>query len=231
MESWRKNYLEGRRRARRPRARRIFAKVKKMLLRLEGDVLRISVRPREFIYIDLSRRYFKLGAIEEPIITLDMIYLPVHVVEDTSDTTPIARAVGWDFNVGTLDGFSPETGWIRIDTTALAKVHEGMKGKRRRVQGKVKGERTKRRLLGKYRERERNRAKNHQVKIAKAIRGLGEVNGFEGLDKRGMLTRSHPWNRRIADTDWRGIAARVSVGGGAVEVDPRLTSRTCSRCG
>ncbi|MGC9016230.1 MAG: zinc ribbon domain-containing protein, partial [Conexivisphaera sp.] len=68
-------------------------------------------------------------------------------------------------------------------------------------------------------------------KIAKAIRGLGEVNGFEGLDKGGMLTRSHSWNRRIADTDWRGIAARVSMGGGAVEVDPRLTSRTCSRCG
>ncbi|MGC9015173.1 MAG: zinc ribbon domain-containing protein [Conexivisphaera sp.] len=69
------------------------------------------------------------------------------------------------------------------------------------------------------------------MKIAKAIRGLGEVNGFEGLDEGGMLTRSHPWNRRIADTDWRGIAARVSVGGGAVEVDPHLTSRTCSRCG
>jgi putative transposase len=69
------------------------------------------------------------------------------------------------------------------------------------------------------------------VKIAKSIRGLGEVNGFEGLDKGDMLIRSHSWNRRIADTDWRGIAARVSMGGGTVEVDPRLTSRTCSRCG
>ncbi|MGB9734062.1 MAG: RNA-guided endonuclease TnpB family protein, partial [Conexivisphaera sp.] len=49
MESWRKNYLEGRRRARCPRARRIFARVKKTLLRLEGDVLRISVRPNEFV--------------------------------------------------------------------------------------------------------------------------------------------------------------------------------------
>ena len=81
------------------------------------------------------------------------------------------------------------------------------------------------------REAWRDGARNHQVKISKAIRGLGEVNGFERLDKRGMLTRSRSWNRRIADTDWRGIAARVSMGGGAVEVDPRLTSRTCSRCG
>jgi transposase len=87
-----------------------------------------------------------------------------------------------------------------------------------------------RRLLKKYRGRERNRARNHQVKISKAIRGLGEVNGFERLDKGGMLTHSRSWNRRIADTDWRGIAARVSMGG-AVEVDPYLTSRTCSRCG
>ncbi|MGC8773394.1 MAG: hypothetical protein ACP5RJ_08070, partial [Conexivisphaera sp.] len=165
--SWRRNYLEGRRRARRPRARRIFARVKRTLFRLEGDALRISVGPREFIYMDLSGRYFKLGEVGEPIITLGRIYLPMYV-EDTSDTTPPARAIGWDFNVGSLDGFSPETGWIRIDTTALAKVHERMKGKRGNVQSKVKGERTKRRLLEKYRGRERNRAKNHQIKIAKA---------------------------------------------------------------
>jgi transposase len=81
------------------------------------------------------------------------------------------------------------------------------------------------------REAWRDGARNHQVKISKAIRGLGEVNGFEGLDEGGMLTHSRSRNRRIADTDWRGIAARVSVGGGAVEVDPHLTSRTCSRCG
>ncbi|MGC9076801.1 MAG: hypothetical protein ACP5HT_06165 [Conexivisphaera sp.] len=230
MESWRKNYLKGRRKAICPQATRLFARVKKTLFKLENDELRISVRPNEFVYIDLSRRYFRLGAIGEPIITLGRIYLPMYV-EDSVGDRPIARAIGWDFNMGSLDGFSPETGWIRIDTTALAKVHERMKGKRGRVQSKVKGERTKRRLLEKYRGRERNRARNHQIKIAKTIRELGEVNGFEGLDKRGMLTRSRPWNRRIADTDWRGIAARVSMGGGAVEVDPYLTSRTCSRCG
>jgi putative transposase len=54
MESWRRNYLEGRRRARRPRARRIFARVKKTLFRLEGDA-REEVRGDIPLIIDQRR--------------------------------------------------------------------------------------------------------------------------------------------------------------------------------
>ncbi|MGC8600127.1 MAG: hypothetical protein ACP5LX_03590 [Nitrososphaeria archaeon] len=148
IKSWRKNYVKGRRKAICPQTTKLFARVKQTLFKLENDELRISVKPNEFVYIDLSGRYFKLGVVGEPIITPDMIYLPVYV-DDESNTTPPAKAIGWDSNVGSLDGFSPETGWIRIDTAALAKVHERMKEKRGKIQKKVRGERTKRRLLKK----------------------------------------------------------------------------------
>ncbi|MGC8696750.1 MAG: RNA-guided endonuclease TnpB family protein, partial [Conexivisphaera sp.] len=117
IKSWRKNYLKGRGEAICPQATKLFARVKQTLFKLENDKLRISVKPNEFVYIDISKKYFKLGALGEPIITLERIYLPMYV-EDSEGDRPIARAVGWDFNVGSLDGFSPETGWIRIDTTA-----------------------------------------------------------------------------------------------------------------
>ena len=32
-------------------------------------------------------------------------------------------SVAWDFNLLSLDGYSPETGWVRIDTKKLASVH------------------------------------------------------------------------------------------------------------
>mgnify|MGYP001772543217 CR=1 FL=1 len=41
----------------------------------------------------------------------------------------------WDFL--SIDGYSPETGWIRIDTKALASAHISAFEKRRNVQRKA----------------------------------------------------------------------------------------------
>jgi len=46
-------------------------------------------------------------------------------------------AVAWDFNLLSLDGYSPETGWVRIDTKKLASVHISSFEKRRSVQRKA----------------------------------------------------------------------------------------------
>ena len=60
LKSWRKNYVKGDRRRRRPTARRLFARAKQTLIKLEGEKLRVTIKPGEHVYIDLSKRYFPL---------------------------------------------------------------------------------------------------------------------------------------------------------------------------
>jgi hypothetical protein len=64
-------------------------------------------------------------------------------------------------------------------------------------------------VLSKYTRRERNRARKHQVEIARVMNSSAEVNGFERLRKERMYSRSGVWNRRVMRTDWRAIMRRV----------------------
>ncbi|PSN93868.1 hypothetical protein B9Q09_05020 [Candidatus Marsarchaeota G2 archaeon ECH_B_SAG-C16] len=142
--------------------------------------------------------------------------------------------MAWDFNLLSLDGYSPETGWIRIDTSKLASIHIASFEKRRSVQRRASHSKKARRVLSKYSNRERNRAGKHQLEIARVIQSLCGSVGLEELKKQGMFTRSRIWNRRISRSDWRGIAKilegrlwEVKV----VELDPYGSSSYCSRCG
>jgi len=237
MESWRKNYNKGYRKRKRPVARRLFARAPQDVCKLEGDELRVTLAPGKFVWFDMSRRYFPLPkevssrGIGQPVITPDRIHIPIRVPSAPSDgesIRPLARAMAWDSNMLSLDGYSPETGWVRIDTRALATVHISSFEKRRSVQRKLKRSKRGKRVRAKYSRRERNRAGKHRVEIARVIGSLAEVNGFEELRPGRMYTRSRVWNRRIARADWRSIAKGVE---GAVEVPPQHTSDTCSRCG
>jgi len=237
FKSWRKNYVKGDRRRRRPTARRLFARAKQTLIKLEGEKLRVTVKPGEYVYLDLSKRYFPLpgevssAGLGEPVITPEKIHLPVHYGDGNQGGKP---GVAWDFNLLSLDGYSPETGWIRIDTSKLASIHIASFEKRRSVQRRASHSKKARRVLSKYSNRERNRAGKHQLEITRVIQSLCGPVGLEELKKQGMFTRSRIWNRRISRSDWRGTAKilegrlwEVKV----VELDPYGSSSYCSRCG
>jgi putative transposase len=126
LKSWRKNYVKGERKRRRPTARRLFVRAKQTLVKLEGEKLRLTVKPAEYVYLDLSKRYFPLphevssAGLGEPVITPEKIHLPIHYEDKNQGGKP---AVAWDFNLLSLNGYSPETGWVRIDTSRLASIH------------------------------------------------------------------------------------------------------------
>ncbi|MGC8937352.1 MAG: zinc ribbon domain-containing protein, partial [Candidatus Methanomethylicaceae archaeon] len=132
-----------------------------------------------------------------------------------------------DSNLLSLDGFSPETGWVRIDTKPLSTVHISSFEKRRSLQKKSKSKKV-RMKLQKYSKREKNRARKHQIEISRVMKALAKVNGFEVLKKERMYTRGKKWNRSLARSDWRSIRRLVE---GCVELQPAYTSKTCSRCG
>jgi len=237
FKSWRKNYVKGDRKGRRPTARRLFARAKQTLIKLEGEKLRLTVKPGEHVYLDLSARYFPLpgevssSGLGEPVITLEKVHLPVHYEEATQEGNP---SVAWDFNLLSLDGYSPETGWIRIDTSKLSSVHTSSFEKRRSIQRRASKSKKARRVLSKYSNRERNRARKHQLEIARVIQSVCGSVGLEELSKQGMYKRPRTWNRRILRSDWRSIT-QILVGrlgeAGVEELDPYGSSSLCSRCG
>jgi len=231
MDSWKKNYDKGKRKRKCPIVKRPFVRVKQTLMKIEGEQLRITIKPREFVYIDLSKRYFKLnGKIGEPILTIDKIHIPIHHPEE-ANKNKIEGNIGWDFNLKSIDGFSPETGWIRIDTKPLQTIHISSFERRRRLQKKASKSRKVKEILNKTRHREMNRAKNGAHLIANALTSFGKRNGFENLEKEGMFRKYRIWNRKIARTDWRKISSIASYKSESVIINPYHTSKDCSRCG
>ena len=257
LDSWKKNYDKGKRKRNCPIAKRLFVRVKQTLMKIEGDKLRISIKPYQFVYIDLSKRYFKIdGRIGEPILTPTHIHLPIEQdnskdnnsmvrlvagklceanKDNNSQTSQkVAKKIGWDLNKYSMDGFSPELGWIRIDLNRLHKVHTAYHYKRIRINklastNKVVGKR----LKEKYSKREKNRCKQITHDITNEVRKLSEHHGFEDLNKYGMIStkRGKKWNRELGYTNWKDITNLMEYKSDIELINPYHTSKDCSRCG
>ncbi len=232
LGSWKKNYNKGRRKQNCPVVKRPFARIKQTMMKLEGDKLRISIKPFEYLYIDLSKRYFKLGRIGEPILTPTHIHIPVEVRNNNCPEENRNIRIGWDMNKLTLDGFSPQTGWIEIDLKELQTAHIIYDNKRRRI-NKIAAKKLKvgKRLKAKYSHREKNRIEQILHKITNKISSMGIKHGFEDLDKKGMFRESKKWNRELSHTDWKTTVKHIDYKSSVELVPPYNTSKDCSRCG
>ncbi len=268
MDSWKKNYNKGKRKRKCPIAKRLFVRVKQTLMHIdkvcencekyydsdidinqdilddeiiEKDILRISVKPRQFIYIDLSNRYFKLnGKIGEPILTPTHIHLPIRQMNNGNDNNKDnkkVKSIGWDLNKFSMDGFSPETGWIKIDLKDLYTKHVTYDNKRRIINKlastkKVVGKR----LREKYSKREKNVCNQIVHNVTNIAKNISHKHGFEDLNKFGMQKikkgrRGKKWNRWINHINWKQITNIMDYKSDIDLVDPYHTSKDCPRCG
>jgi len=234
LSSWRRNYIKGKRGRNKPVVKRKFVRVKETLYRFRDEKIVITIRPRQlYLEFDLSKAWFRkrvegcdLGELilkeNELIITFRK---PVNY-------TP-KKKIAWDLNLLSMDGFC-DRGWIRVNLKPLYTLHITYENKRRKIQSLSKTKpKTAKRLMQKYSQRYRNRVKDflHKLttKLAKEFKDY--EHGFENLEKQGMFGKCKIHNRVVSKQNWKQIIALMSYKANVKLLDPRNSTKICSRCG
>jgi len=231
LNSWRRNYLKGRRKRSKPRVKRRFVRVKETLYVYRGGRIRVTVKPRELhLEFDLSKAWFRnrvkgwdLGEL-----ILKESELVITFRKPVAEKEPISF-IGWDLNLYSLDGFSPKYGWIKVDLRRLYHVHRVHEVKRKKAQSKASKKQSVKLAVSRHGRRERDRARDfiHKLTAELAGRFLDTMHGFENLEKRGMYGRSRRHNRDVGKQNWKMIVQYMSYKSRVKLVDPRGSSSLC----
>jgi putative transposase len=235
LRSWRRNYLKGYRGREKPRVRKRFVRIKETLYVLRDGKLRITLDAHErYLEFDLRNAWFWNRVRGEPgelILKEDSLTLTFREICTKEEPT---KRLAWDSNEASLDAFDPELGWIRVDLRELYHIHRVYELKRRRLQKLASRKPSLRRVLQKYSRRERNRARDFVHKLTTGLaRSFPErEHRFERLEKREMFNEGRGHNRRLAKANWSTIRSMLAYKAKVGEpLDPRNSTRRCSRCG
>jgi putative transposase len=233
LKSWRRSYLKGERGREKPVVRKRFVRIKETLYSFRDGRIRVSIKPyKEYLEFDISRAWFlsrAKGEMGELILNERYLTVTFRFKRDEK----VRGRIAWDCNEKSLDGFSPETGGVRIDLTKLFHIHRVYEVKRAGLQQKASKKPSLRRALAKYSRRERNRSRDFIHKLTTSITSEfdGFVHGFEDLRKERMLNGSKKHNRNISKSSWRTIVKLMSYKSRVVLLNPKNSTRRCSRCG
>jgi putative transposase len=192
LKSWRRSYLKGERSREKPVVKKRFVRIKETHYSFKDGRIKVSIKPyEEYLEFDISKAWFLSRAKGEMgELILNEKYLTVTYRFNRNEE--VKGKMAWDCNEKSLDGFSPEAGWIRIDLTRLFHIHRVYEIKRKRLQQKASKKPSLRKVLAKYSKRERNRSKDFIHKLTTFITREfeGYVHGFEDLRKNRMLNNS-----------------------------------------
>jgi len=233
IKSWRRSYIKGERRREKPTVKKRFVRIKETLYSYKDGKIKVSIKPHEeYLEFDISKAWFLRRAKGE----MGELILNEHYLTITFRSRArikIKGSIAWDSNEKSLDGFNPETGWIRIDLSELFHIHRVYEIKRKKLQSLASKKNSLKKILKKYSRREKNRAKDFVHKLTTEISSKYRkyIHGFEDLRKKSMFNRSKEHNRRIAKTNWKMIVSFMSYKSKVKLLNPKNSTRRCSRCG
>ncbi|MEM0275135.1 MAG: transposase [Nitrososphaerota archaeon] len=235
LKSWRERYIKGDAGRERPRVRRRFARIRKDLYVFREGKIHICIVPdKEYLEFDISNAWFLSripidAEMGELLLNEEYLVIPFRYKEERD----VKDIIAWDLNIGTLDGFNPELGWIRYDLRKLYHIHRVYELKRNRLQSLASKKPSIKKILKKYSMRERNRAKDFLHKLTTEIskRYADYIHVFEDLEKEAMLNDSREHNRIIKKSNWKMMTALMSYKSSIMLIDPKNTTKQCSRCG
>lgn len=234
INSWRRNYLKGRRGRSKPVVKRKFVRVKETLYIFRDNKIRITVKPREtYLEFDLSRAWFRKRVegcdLGELILKEGELIITFRKPVERNPEKKIA----WDMNLLSMDGFC-DRGWIRVDLKPLYTLHITYENIKRKLQSLSKtNPKTAKRLMEKYSKRHKNRVKDflHKLTTKLAEEFKDYEHGFENLDKLGMYNDRRAHNRAISKQNWKQIVLLMGYKSQVKLLNPKNSTKTCPRCG
>jgi len=240
LGSWRRRAEKGQASLRKPTLSKVYVRVKSTLRKVEGENVRITVRPYQYLTFSWSHSWFsrRVKGLElgEPVIKEDKVYLPFRYKLPWS--TPLAF-LAIDSNLYTLDAYDGEK-FVTFSLKELYSLKFGMQLKRGRIQSFTsKHGRKGRVLLKKYSHRERNRVLDYIHKFVNKLLEMYPLTIFavEKLNKQEMFEDANDkLSKKISRTVWRTVHRLLKYkapiyGSFVKEVNPHLTSKSCPRCG
>jgi len=239
LKGWRRRAEKGRA-LRKPELKRVYVRVKSTLRKVEGESVRITVRPYQYITFSWSHTWFspRVKGLElgEPVIKEDKVHLSFRYKLPWS--TPLDY-LAIDSNLYTLDAYDGDK-FVTFSLKELYSLKFGMELKRGRIQSFAsKHGREGKELLKKYSHRERNRVLDYIHKFVNKLLEMYPLTTFavEKLNKQSMFQdASDKLSKKISRTVWRTIHRVLKYkaplyGSFVKEVNPYLTSKSCPRCG
>ena len=235
LNSWRRNYIKGERRRRKPVVKRKFVRVKETLYRFRDEKIVITIRPRQlYLEFNLSEAWFKNRVkgcdLGELILKEDELVITFRKPVNPTNTR---KKIAWDLNLLSMDGFC-DKGWIRVDLKPLYTLHITYENLKRKIQRLNKTKpKTAKRLMQKYSQRYGNRVKDflHKLTTKLANEFKDYEHGFENLEKQGMFTKRKTHNRVISKQNWKQIIQLMSYKANIRLLNPYNSTKTCPRCG
>jgi len=120
IKSWRRSYIKGERTRAKPIVRKRFVRIKETLYSFKNGKIKVSIKPyKEYLEFDVSKAWFlsrAKGEMGELILNEKYLTITFRFKRRKNET---AGRIAWDCNEKSLDGFSPEIGWLRIDLKAI----------------------------------------------------------------------------------------------------------------
>lgn len=230
-----------------PVAKKLFVQFDAVLVKYEGDKLRISVEPRKFLtinlkYGDYQKRFieeWKTGKLRVGEVSLNETKVLIPFRKEVDLMNP-KDWIAIDVNESNVTGVSTNPHILKCETN-LREIKSAYFEKRQKIQKLSKDKPlTSKRLLKKYSGREKNKVKDLCHKVAKKIVKVAKENGFGVImeDLKGMRKRINygkRMNRRLHSLPYRKlqfcIEYKAKLEGLPVKyVSPERTSILCPIC-
>jgi putative transposase len=243
LKTYRKKHREGR-----PEAKKLFMQLDPMLYRFYGDRIRVSVKARRFVFLELKyggyqKRFidaWREGRLKTGEITVNESKVIVPFKKEVDLENP-EDWIAIDVNESNVTGVSTNPHILRIDHE-LRTVHTTYFQIRRRIQKLVKERpKTAQRLLKKYSSRERQKTRDTCHKISRQVVELAEQHslGIVMEDLKGIrqhISYGRKLNRRLHTWNFRKLQFYIEYkaklnGLPVIYVKPRGTSSLCPICG
>jgi len=237
LRGWRRRAEKGRA-LRKPELKRVYVRVKSTLRKVEGEDVRITVRPYQYLTFSWSHTWFspRVKGLElgEPVIKEDKVHLPFRYRLPWS--TPLDY-LAIDSNLYTLDAYDGEK-FVTISLKELYSLKYGMQLKRGRIQSFAsKHSKKGKELSRKYSHREKNRVLDYVHKFVNSLLETYPLTAFavEKLNRQSMFRDANDsLSKKISRTVWRTVHRLLKYkapiyGSFVKEVNPHLTSKSCPR--